>query len=204
MNLLAGVNFSNINPKEDFTIRITRINAGWMSFDIGTPENRKSYTASYMTEALKDLVEAAIHLLKFDKDKTINNRRENFGLAGRGADIINHELEPGFITWHFQLENGNLKLLIWKEISGDLLECIAEYGYDNECYDDDYDFKPELMPDLAEQLWFALQMPIQVFAEILLDTLNDVERNYPSKKYLNRWFSAYPHELVDELRGLIK
>ncbi len=200
MNLLAGVSFLTLERKEDFTINVEWIGSGWMRLDIGTPDNRYFYTASYITSALTDLIENAIFLLEHQKDKTIKPYQGSIRIAGRGCYMMHHELEPGFITWHFQPNGDNIDLLIWEDTDWDLLENITQYGYNHE----HYELEPEKITELHKGLLFILCMPIRIFASIILETLNELEQMYTPEEYMNRWYSAYPQDLVDRLRTLAK
>jgi hypothetical protein len=179
MDILSKLKYKSFN---DLNIQVDDIEAGWMDLTISTLYKNFKYSASYLTNPLNDLLSATVLLLT---DKPFHIRG---GLYIKDNAIVEHDLEGDRIVWLLNYTNTILTVLIWKNISTDLLEDLCLYNFESEIY-----IKSTLddLPDLTEDLIFALQDKPFQFAQTLKKTFENLDAKYPDEDYKGEWGFSY-------------
>lgn len=187
MDILSNLTY---NSCKDFKIQVDDIEAGWMDITISTNDKNFNYSASYLTDPLNDLLDATVLLLT----------NQPFHIRGgwflKDKAIVVHDLEGDIIVWLLNYSNNILTVLIWENMSTDLLEDLCHYNLDSETYKKN---EFEELPDLTKGLIFALQDTALQFARILKETFKNLDAKYPDEEYKGHWGFSYSETNFDIL-----
>jgi hypothetical protein len=105
-------------PFKDFEVKVSKIQYGWMDITIFNDGNNYSYSASYTTDPLNDLLNAAVSLIHHEAIST-KYRNEYFYIA--------HDLEGDDLTWLFipQENSWFFSVFIDAKVTGQLFDAEA-------------------------------------------------------------------------------
>src|ERR1700748_1632933 len=175
MNLLSDLAYTQFN---DFCIHVEKIQYGWMDITVSSKDNYISYSASYISDPLNDLLGASVYFIKK------NAKYLDYHSVNRFDEYlyIFHDLEPDLITWLFKVDENQLTLLIWTDMPNNFHELI-EGHFDKESIQVQIIDEPI---DLFQNLSFAIKGPIITFIKVLVDTfeeLNNLKKPEDDSEY---------------------
>ena len=169
MDVLQSLPITAINHADEFKIVVQSAADGWMYLDIQTEKVSFGYNACNIVNPLNDLYRDTILIIT---EKPIKNSIDYW----YGCTIAEHFLESGdIISWMFYKSDENLHIYIWKNIALDLLEDLYYCGFDSEKY---FINSQQNVPDLNKGLMLSVQIPSTVFAESLINTYKQMERDF--------------------------
>lgn len=194
MNLLSNLTYT---PFNDFCIRVSRIQYGWMDLTVSSNNNSLSYSASYVSDPLNDLRAAAVYLIKKDTKYLEHHSVNRFG----EYLYIFHDLEPTLVTWLFKVDGSQLTLLIWADMPSNF-HILVEENFNDESIEVKLIDEPIVLP---QELSFAIKGPIITFIKALVDTfeeLNNLKKPEDDSEYA-LWGYNYHLEHLNILKECI-
>ncbi len=171
-----------LESSEDFSIAVNNIESGWMDLVIATSEKRFQYSASYLTDPLNDLLEATVLLL------TKQSCHSRFGRLFKHSAMVVHDLEGNMIVWLLHYSDDIFTVVIWKDIDTGLIEDLCSYNLDKATYEKK---TFEDLPDLTNNLLFALKGSPESFAKTLTATFDNLGAKFPDEEDRDHWGFSY-------------
>ena len=175
-----------LKPFDDFSIKLGKIQHGWMEITLETTEKSFEYVASYISDPLNDLLEATVHLLTNQPPPPGYNQR----LRKDNAFFV-HDTEEIFIVWLLHYSNGIFTISIWDNIIVDVIDQLCYYELDREMYNK---YADDELPDLTNDLIFAFTGSPIVFAQKLKDVFDYLDATYTKAKKRKEWGIRYSKE----------
>ena len=165
MDILLNLPYT---PLDDLYIGVERIKYGWMDLCIAVNGKSFTYGASYLSDPVDDLLTAAVSIIKKDRLAV-----SHYNLKEIGDFIyVTHELEPGLVTWLFRYTDNKLTLIIWEDMPTDFDELI-EARFESQS---DKVQKFDAIPDLTQELLFALNGSAVPFIKALINTFTSIDK----------------------------
>lgn len=194
MDVLKDITTKAIYDATDFKITVKSAKDSWMYLDIFTPEYSFGYNACNIVNPLNDLFRDSILIMT---KKPVKNSIDYW----YGCTIAEHQLEnKENVLWMFNLVNDVLYLYIWKNKDVELLEDLYYCGFDSEKY---YINSQQAVPDMNEGLILALQVSPTIFAEILIQTYLQMEKDFDNEDR-EEWGFDYSKNYMSLLSYFVK
>lgn len=172
-NILANIPLA---PITSFSMKIGRIEAGWMDICISLNEKKFDYTVSYVCNPLEDLLYKFLWVIGYKPVPIVEDRYID-GYLKNGYAIIEHDLEGDNVVYLLHYRNKSLKIYIWHYIYVDLLLDLCYYDFnEKEYYRHTFE---ELPKDLNENLLWAMEGEPAYFGNLLKQIFDDLKNKYP-------------------------
>ncbi|MCU7550404.1 hypothetical protein OCK74_14885 [Chitinophagaceae bacterium LB-8] len=177
-----------------FSIQIENMEAGWINISFTAENTNASYSASKLTNALSDLLEAVVDILP-----GIGEHDKYFGTLGIRSRCT-HDLEAqGSMVIDFKRDDfRRIYVLIRQSPDLDYEEDLELNGFDENGWWIDKSI------DFQEPVLMAIILDEAVLVYHLYKACHALLEKFNKEEYRNRFGHDFPEELLQKIRSWLK
>lgn len=190
MDVLLNIPSTKVTSAADFELVVTAIQSGWMTLQLGTTTQKNEFRISYLCDPLNDLLESSVALLSGQPVTTSDYKNWVNCVECR------FELESeGILTWVLRKIENKLYIYLWHNtIDYDDVINLYHSDFDSTKYKENLGYDFTAFPKVNEGVVFAIACEPKVWAQILVTTLEQLQKKFNPKDYQEEWGVTFNQE----------